>query len=61
MLHTGHTRQKASEAGGHWGLSAHGRCGVHGRPEAGVPVVYGGRDGHGGRAGHGRRYGHGDK
>ena len=49
-----------SEAGGHWGLGAYSRCGCHGRPKAGVPVGYGGRDGHGGRAGHGRRYGHGD-
>ena len=57
-----HGQPEAGEAGagGHWGLSGHGRCGVLGRPEACVPVPYGGRDGHGARGAHGRRFGHGD-
>ena len=60
MTHTSYGRQKPSEASGHWGLTGHGRCGVHGRPEAGLPVGYHGRDGHGACGRHGRRYGHGD-
>ena len=39
-----------SEAGGHWGLGAHGQCGGHRQPEAGEA----GAGGHWGLSGHGR-------